>query len=191
MADPLFSETAAVFRHARLQLGWSQELFAEKALVSDVTIRKTEAGIRISARTHKALVDAINKARAACQPPVGPLTLEFPTARAPVKVLSEPPEGCTLAVSVAGAAADPVEYPEIHTEELEVNDDGGAPNGLIPEPRAVRSGDSLGIQEFEDNGIFRAGTDTWRVNDACEGLVIFGATGSGKTSGSGRYLAMS
>jgi hypothetical protein len=32
-------------------------------------------------------------------------------------------------------------------------------------------------------------TDAWRIRDACEGTQIFGATGSGKTSGSGRALA--
>jgi hypothetical protein len=31
--------------------------------------------------------------------------------------------------------------------------------------------------------------DGWRIRDACEGTQIFGATGSGKTSGSGRALA--
>jgi TraM recognition site of TraD and TraG len=31
--------------------------------------------------------------------------------------------------------------------------------------------------------------DTWRIRDACEGTQVFGATGSGKTSGSGRALA--
>lgn len=31
--------------------------------------------------------------------------------------------------------------------------------------------------------------DVWRIRDACEGTQIFGATGSGKTSGSGRALA--
>ena len=31
--------------------------------------------------------------------------------------------------------------------------------------------------------------DIWRIRDACEGVQIFGATGSGKTSGSGRALA--
>ncbi|HEY1794238.1 MAG TPA: hypothetical protein VGG34_15080 [Opitutaceae bacterium] len=33
------------------------------------------------------------------------------------------------------------------------------------------------------------GADPWRTKDACEGTIIFGATGSGKTSGSGRALA--
>ena len=33
--------------------------------------------------------------------------------------------------------------------------------------------------------------DAWRVKDACEGTQIFGATGSGKTSGSGQALAKS
>lgn len=32
-------------------------------------------------------------------------------------------------------------------------------------------------------------SDDWRVRDACEGLQIFGGTGSGKTSGSGRAVA--
>jgi hypothetical protein len=31
----------------------------------------------------------------------------------------------------------------------------------------------------------------WRIKDACEGTVIFGGTGSGKTSGSGRAIAQS
>lgn len=31
--------------------------------------------------------------------------------------------------------------------------------------------------------------DPWRIRDACEGVQIFGGTGSGKTSGSGRALA--
>jgi hypothetical protein len=35
------------------------------------------------------------------------------------------------------------------------------------------------------------GRDIWRIKDACEGTVIFGGTGSGKTSGSGRALATS
>jgi hypothetical protein len=33
--------------------------------------------------------------------------------------------------------------------------------------------------------------DAWTVGDAFEGTVIFGATGSGKTSGSGQALAKS
>jgi hypothetical protein len=35
------------------------------------------------------------------------------------------------------------------------------------------------------------GGDRWRIKDACEGTMIFGGTGSGKTSGSGRALATS
>ena len=35
------------------------------------------------------------------------------------------------------------------------------------------------------------GGDVWRIKDACEGTIIFGGTGSGKTSGSGRMLAES
>jgi len=40
-------------------------------------------------------------------------------------------------------------------------------------------------------GLVALGRDTWRIKDACEGTVIFGGTGSGKTSGSGRTLARS
>jgi hypothetical protein len=32
--------------------------------------------------------------------------------------------------------------------------------------------------------------DVWRIRDACEGTQVFGATGSGKTTGSGRALAL-
>ena len=32
-------------------------------------------------------------------------------------------------------------------------------------------------------------SDPWRIRDACEGLQIFGGTGSGKTSGSGQAVA--
>ncbi len=35
------------------------------------------------------------------------------------------------------------------------------------------------------------GADDWRIKDACEGTMIFGGTGSGKTSGSGRAIARS
>lgn len=37
--------------------------------------------------------------------------------------------------------------------------------------------------------LLRLGGDSWRIRDACEGTVIFGGTGSGKTSGSGRAIA--
>ena len=33
--------------------------------------------------------------------------------------------------------------------------------------------------------------DVWRIRDACEGVQVFGATGSGKSSGSGQALAKS
>jgi hypothetical protein len=35
------------------------------------------------------------------------------------------------------------------------------------------------------------GRDLWRIKDACEGTIVFGGTGSGKTSGSGGALARS
>jgi hypothetical protein len=43
----------------------------------------------------------------------------------------------------------------------------------------------------EQRGLVDMGGDIWRIKDACEGTVIFGGTGSGKTSGSGRALATS
>ena len=43
----------------------------------------------------------------------------------------------------------------------------------------------------DHQGLVALGADTWRIKDACEGTVIFGGTGSGKTSGSGRALARS
>jgi hypothetical protein len=167
-------------------LGWSQELFAEKAIVSLGTIKAAESGNRLYPKTHRALVDAINKARAAGRPPLGALTLEFPVAGA---LISRAAEGKDSPAAVAETAANPAIYPEPVTEELEVNDAGLAFDDLIPVPKAVVPGEPPRIQAFEDDCLFRAGTDAWGVNDACEGMVIFGATGSGKTSGSGQTFA--
>lgn len=188
MADPLFSETGAALRHARLQLGWSQELFAEKAIVSLGTIKAAENGSRLYPKTHRALVDAINKARAACRPPVGALTLEFPVPRAPIP---EPTgDGAPPSVETE-PAGDPAPYPESPTEERKVNDARDAPNAPNPISEVVTAAEAPRTQAFENRDLFRAGSDTWRVNDACEGMVIFGATGSGKTSGSGQSFAHS
>lgn len=41
----------------------------------------------------------------------------------------------------------------------------------------------------EGRGLLDLGGDAWRIKDACEGTIIFGGTGSGKTSGSGHALA--
>jgi hypothetical protein len=43
----------------------------------------------------------------------------------------------------------------------------------------------------EHRSLVDLGGDPWRIKDACEGTMIFGGTGSGKTSGSGRALATS
>lgn len=43
----------------------------------------------------------------------------------------------------------------------------------------------------DDRGLVDLGGSLWRIKDACEGTMIFGGTGSGKTSGSGRALATS
>ena len=43
----------------------------------------------------------------------------------------------------------------------------------------------------DQGGLLDLGGDRWRIKDACEGTIIFGGTGSGKTSGSGRALAES
>src|ERR1017187_3883532 len=43
----------------------------------------------------------------------------------------------------------------------------------------------------DHRGLVDMGGDIWRIKDACEGTMIFGGTGSGKTSGSGRALATS
>ncbi|HEY5228860.1 MAG TPA: hypothetical protein VIJ19_09970 [Opitutaceae bacterium] len=43
----------------------------------------------------------------------------------------------------------------------------------------------------DQQGLVAMGSDTWRIKDACEGTMIFGGTGSGKTTGSGRSLARS
>ena len=43
----------------------------------------------------------------------------------------------------------------------------------------------------DHQGLVAFGSDAWRIKDACEGTMIFGGTGSGKTSGSGRTIARS
>ncbi len=43
----------------------------------------------------------------------------------------------------------------------------------------------------DHQGLVAMGRDMWRIKDACEGTIIFGGTGSGKTSGSGSALARS
>ena len=43
----------------------------------------------------------------------------------------------------------------------------------------------------DERGLVDMGGEPWRIKDACEGTFIFGGTGSGKTSGSGRALAHS
>jgi hypothetical protein len=43
----------------------------------------------------------------------------------------------------------------------------------------------------DHQGLVAMGSDPWRIKDACEGTMVFGGTGSGKTSGSGRSLARS
>jgi len=43
----------------------------------------------------------------------------------------------------------------------------------------------------DHRALVNLGGDSWRIKDACEGTMIFGGTGSGKTSGSGRALATS
>ena len=43
----------------------------------------------------------------------------------------------------------------------------------------------------DDHELIGLAGDRWRVRDACEGVMIFGGTGSGKTSGSGQNLALS
>lgn len=184
-----FAEIATAFRHARLQLGWSQELFAEKAIVSIATVRAAEAGIRISARSHRLLVDAINKARDACRPPVGPLTLEFPVAQASAPETIEPTALAPSLASRAQPAADPGLDSEARPAELV---DIGAPadsEASVPVPNQIGRGGHPSFLWPDEHRLFGAGNDAWRIKDACEGVVIFGATGSGKTSGSGQTLA--
>jgi hypothetical protein len=50
------------------------------------------------------------------------------------------------------------------------------------------------LEWSDDDGLIDFGTgesdaDVWHIRDACEGLLIFGAVGSGKTSGSGSSIA--
>lgn len=72
-------EVGRAFRVAREQLGWSQEIFAEKAGCAVGTVKNAEAGNHLQARIHKELVEAINIARAASTPTIEPLKLLYPS----------------------------------------------------------------------------------------------------------------
>ena len=56
----------------------------------------------------------------------------------------------------------------------------------IQNPGRLEWLDSDGLINFSGD---ESETDLWRIRDACEGLLIFGAVGSGKTSGSGSAFA--
>jgi len=62
------------------------------------------------------------------------------------------------------------------------------PRGLfeIHNPNGDTWDDLEGLLNF---GFPNSEWDVWRIRDACEGTVIFGAVGSGKTSGSGSAIA--
>lgn len=50
--------------------------------------------------------------------------------------------------------------------------------------------EAIGNEKSLDTPLLWFGkNDPWRIRDACEGTAVFGATGSGKTSGSGQALA--
>jgi len=56
----------------------------------------------------------------------------------------------------------------------------------IQNPQGHTWDDNEELIDFVGDG---SGTDVWRIRDACEGTLIFGAVGSGKTSGSGSAIA--
>jgi hypothetical protein len=56
----------------------------------------------------------------------------------------------------------------------------------IQNPGGLAWSDSMGLLDF---GAGESGEDIWQVKDACEGVLILGAPGSGKTSGSGFAFA--
>jgi hypothetical protein len=67
-----------------------------------------------------------------------------------------------------------------------------APTRINPLLLQIQNPD--GFEWSDDDGLIDFGNqetdaDVWRIRDACEGLLIFGAVGSGKTSGSGSAIA--
>ncbi len=58
--------------------------------------------------------------------------------------------------------------------------------GQCPSPAA---GPAMGPWDLERPLVYLSLQDPWTIRDACEGVQIFGAIGSGKTSGSGATLA--
>jgi len=199
-----FAEIGAGFRHARLQLGWSQELFAEKAIVSVGTVKSAESGARISAKSYKLLLDAINKARAVGVPPVGPLILPYPSNPVTSEVEEPPKSAPALASEPAsppiseGAGSEVIRSESVDraaitgkAAELTVEAPKTTESTLPPPVQLRGLGDPPIINWGDDQVLLQIDSDRWRIKDACEGVVIFGATGSGKTSGSGQTLAHS
>lgn len=68
-----------------------------------------------------------------------------------------------------------------------------APTGSSPQPKPLFTPLPRAPVWHMDEPLvhFNGGADVWTLQDACEGTLILGATGSGKTSGSGQLLAKS
>ena len=99
----------------------------------------------------------------------------------------------------------PLEKLKMDTSERETSDEfkpqpePESPRNETPPPRKIDPR-LFEIQNphgytWEDNepllnfGDDRSKADVWRIRDACEGIAVFGAVGSGKTSGSGSAIA--
>ena len=63
-----------------------------------------------------------------------------------------------------------------------------APFWNRPKPTPPTS-DSAAYWALDQPLLWVSDKDPWRIRDACEGVQVFGAPGSGKTSGPGAALA--
>ena len=129
-------------------------------------------------------------------------TLEKPHQDDPYPDVSGPTvelKPWTSPEELAAAAADATDgnlffefkSPEGEETESEVQSDPDPkpiPRELfeIHNPNGDEWDDMEGLLNFGNDG---SDLDVWRIRDACEGTLIFGAVGSGKTSGSGATVA--
>lgn len=101
---------------------------------------------------------------------------------------SEPPPA-------AGKTAEPSK-PETPKQEQAKPESAPPPKPPPPkiDPRLFEIQNPLGLEWHDSDPLINFGNDdsdadVWRIRDASEGLLIFGAIGSGKTSGSGYAVA--
>jgi transcriptional regulator with XRE-family HTH domain len=108
--QPPHPETGRAIREAREQLGWTQADLAERAILADGTIQAAEAGGHIKAKTHKTIVDTLNRFLAQLTPPRPPVEIPYPSKTAASNAAKEANEP---AAPYGKPITDPLENPHL------------------------------------------------------------------------------